>query len=256
MGKGSRVFRDSDVSCRVFPRSKRGVPMSDTYPPEMRAQALFKTVSDAAQKNNLDYAIQMYQDACKLDTGNLLYRQALRMVERRKFANNPGKVGRLVGARNHPIRLRAKTAKAKGQWTHVLEVCEEAFVHNPWDVVAAEDAADAAEQLGLRELAEWLLESVGAQAGQDASFFRHLAHVHGLNEHWQKAIQCWEHVKKLAPSDEEAGRQINALSANATIARSGLTEAIQKSSEGGSGPESFAPDAEDLKRMAMAPEDC
>jgi tetratricopeptide (TPR) repeat protein len=229
--------------------------MSETYPREMRAQALFKTGNDAAHKNNLDYAIQMLREACQLEPGNLTFRQTLRVVERRKFGNNPASVSRLVGARNKPIRLRAKTAKAKGHWAHVLEVCEEAFVHNPWDVAASEDAADAAEKLGLKQLAEWLMESVASQAGDSASFFRHHARVYELNEHWQKAIQCWERVKKIDPNDEEAGRQINSLSANATIARSGLHEAIHKATEGTSGPDSFAPDAEDLKQMALAPEE-
>ena len=112
----------------------------------------------------------------------------------------------------------------------MLEICEEAFVHNPWDVGAARDAAEAAEQLGFKPLAQWLLESVQAQAN-DADFFRHLAHVHELNESWQKAIQCWERVKKLDPNDEDANRKINALSANATIQRSGLDEAIDKRDE-------------------------
>ena len=55
---------------------------------------------------------------------------------------------------------RARAAKAKGQWAHAIEVCEEAFVHNPWDVAAARDAAESAEQLGYKELAQWLVESV------------------------------------------------------------------------------------------------
>jgi tetratricopeptide (TPR) repeat protein len=236
------------------PRFGKGVAMSGVNPGEQRAQAFFKTGNDAAMKNNFDYAIQMYQEACKLVPDNLLYRQALRGIERRKFGNLPAKVGRLVGARVQPIRLRARTAKAKGQWGHVLEVCEEAFAYNPWDVSVSEEAAEAAERLGYREVAQWLLESVVAQAN-DAGFFRHLAHVYELGENWQKAIQCWERVKKINPNDEEAGRQINSLSANATIARSGLGDAIDKSSQGPSGPESFAPDPEELKRLAMAPEE-
>src|SRR4051812_21079910 len=106
--------------------------MSSASTGGQRAQAFFKTASDAALKNNFDYAIQMYQEACKLSPENLLYRQALRGVARKKFANTPAKVGRMVTARTHPIRLRAKTAKAKGQWAYVLEVCEEVFAYNPW----------------------------------------------------------------------------------------------------------------------------
>lgn len=230
--------------------------MSDSNPRDERAQVLIKTARDAAQKNNLDYAISMYREALKTAPENVPWRQELRKTERRRFEDNPNKVGRLVGAKNHPIRLRAKTAKAKGQWTHVLEVCEEAFYNNPWDITATEDAADAAERLGLKELAEWLMESVERQAleAKNAEFFRHMAHTHGLNEHWQKAILAWEKVKKINPSDEEAGRQINSLSANATIARSGLSDAISKATTKASA-EAQGPDPEELKREAMSPED-
>jgi tetratricopeptide (TPR) repeat protein len=228
--------------------------MSEPNPREQRAQAFFKTANDAALKSNFDYAIQMYQEACKLVPDNLLYRQALRGIERKKFGNNPAKVGRMAGARVQPVRLRAKTGKAKGQWPYVLEVCEEAFVYNPWDVAAAEDAADAAEQLGYREVAQWLLESVAGQAN-DVGFFRHLAHIYELGESWQKAILCWERVKKISPHDEEAGRQINALSANATIARSGLNEVFTRQPEEIAGPDSFAPDSEELKQLAVGPEE-
>lgn len=228
--------------------------MSESIPREQRAQAFFRTGNDAALKNNFDYAIEMYLESCKLEPENLLFRQALRGIERRKFGNNPAKVGRLVGARNQPIRLRANYAKAKGQWHHVLEVCEEAFVHNPWDIAAAEDAAEAAEQLGQRELAQWLMESVYSQAN-DVGFFRHMAHVYELNENWQKAIQSWERVKKLSPYDEEASRQINALSASATIARSGLGEAIHKSAESASSAEAATSEFDELKQQTLAPED-
>ncbi|HEV3120683.1 MAG TPA: hypothetical protein VGY53_02215 [Isosphaeraceae bacterium] len=228
--------------------------MSDSTPKIQRVQVLFKTGLDAAQKSNHDYAIQMIKECCQLEPENLRFRKTLREIERRKFGGDPSKVGRMVVTKNGPIRTRAAMAKAKSQWTHVLEVCEEAFVNNPWDVAAAEHAADAAEHLGLRELAEWQLESVIPQAN-DAAFFRHLAHIHEINEHWQKAILAWERVYKLNPNDQEAKRQINSLSASATIARSGLNEAIHKSAEGTSGPEVFVADPEELKHNALAPEE-
>ena len=228
---------------------------SEANPRLQKAQAFFKTGKDAATKNNFDYAIQMLQEACKLVPDNLPYRNELRMVQRRRFEHNPAKVSRLVGAKNHPIRLRAKAARAQSQWTHVLEVCEQAFVNNPWDVAAAEEASEAAEQLGLLEMAVWLLESVSVQAGDSASFFRHLAHVNELNKNFHNAIKCWERVKKIDPTDDTASRKINSLSADATIMRSGLGDAIEKSTASAAAVESFAPDSEELQRLAEAPED-
>jgi tetratricopeptide (TPR) repeat protein len=228
-------------------------------PKNPKARTFFQYGNDAAQKANLDYAIQMYREACKLEPDNLLCRAALRHTERRKFGNDPNKVGRLVGARNQPIRHRARSAKSKGHWTLVLEVCEEAFVNNPWDVSASRDAADAAEQLGFNVLAQWLIESVSGVAN-DVDFFKHAAHVHEVNASWQKAISCWEKVKKLNPDDEDAHRQINALSASATIMRSGLGEAIHKhsptsNSPGQGGNPALPPELEELKQPQLSPQD-
>jgi tetratricopeptide (TPR) repeat protein len=223
-------------------------------PKSSRARSLFQTGTEAAQKGNFDYAVQMYQDACKLEPGWLQSRQMLRGIERRKFGNEPSKVGRMAGMRTQSIKLRVRAARAKSQWAHVLEVCEDVFVHNPWDVHAARDAADAAEQLGLKELAQWLVESVYSEA-KDIDFFKHAAHIFEINAAWTKAIAAWERVKKIKPEDDDANRQINALSASATIQRSGLGEALHKHG-GGSGPDQArAAELDELKQPQLSPED-
>jgi tetratricopeptide (TPR) repeat protein len=220
-----------------------------------KAITFFNYGNDAALKANFDYAIQMYREACKLEPGNLLFRKALRGIERRKFNNEPSRVGRLVGAKNQPIRLRARSAKSKGQFEHALDVCEEAFVNNPWDVHAARDAAEAAEEMELKELAQWLVESVLSVAN-DADFFRFAAHVFEVNASWQKAIAAWERVKKLKPNDEDAHRQINALSASATIMRSGLNESLGKRGAAPPGAEiASSAELEELKQPQISPED-
>ena len=228
-------------------------------PKNPKARTFFQYGNDAAQKANLDYAIQMYQESCKLEPENILCRASLRFTERKKFGNDPTKVGRLVSARNQPIRHRARSAKSKGQWTQVLEACEEAFVNNPWDTTSARDAADAAEQLGFKELAQWLIESVLSVAN-DVEFFKHAAHIFELNASWAKAIASWERVKKLNPDDEDAHRQINALSASATIMRSGLSDAIHKHSPtshspGQGGGSELAAGGEESRRAQASPEE-
>jgi tetratricopeptide (TPR) repeat protein len=227
---------------------------SPTVSPQQaqKAQSLFQYGNEAAQKGNFDYAIQMYRDACKILPENLLYRQALRGIERRKFHNDPSKVGMLVGARVQPIRLKVKAHKAKGKWLDVLNACEEAFVHNPWDVGSARDAAEAAEALGFKLLAQWYLESVQNEA-KDAEFFRFLAHVHEINASWPKAIAAWERVKKIDPTDENAFRQMNQLSANATIQKAGLGEAIDKRNEPAA--VDLAAELEEMKAAKLTPEE-
>ena len=231
------------------------MPSESDLPDRQKAKTFFQYGNDATLKSNLDYAIDMYKQACKLVPDNLSYRQALRGVQRRKFNNDPSKVGMLAGARNQPIRMRARSARSKGQHAQSLDICEDAFKHNPWDVAAAKEASEAAEEMGFLPLAEWYVESVQAQA-KDAEFFRHAAHVHERNEHWQKAIACWEQVKKLDPHDESSSRQINSLSASQTIKRAGLEESLeQRARPPAESKAELAANLERLKTEQLSPED-
>ena len=220
-----------------------------------KAETFFQYGNDAALKGNLDYAIDMHRQACKLVPDHLPYRQALRGVQRRKFNNDPSKVGMLAGARNQPIRMRARSARSKGQFAQALDICEEAFTFNPWDVATAREAAEAAEQTGYLVMAEWIIESVLSVA-KDADFFRYAAHVYERNEHWHKAIASWEKVKKIDPNDENANRQINALSASATIKRARLDEALEKRAKKEAGETSeLEAKLERLKLEQLSPEE-
>jgi len=204
---------------------------SEPDSPELqKAKTFFQYGNDAAMKSNFDYAIDMYRQACKLVPDNMMYRQSLRGIERKKFKDDPKQVGMMAGARNQTTILRARSARSKQNWAHALEICEEAFVNNPWDVGASRVAAEAAEGMGLLSLAQWFVESV-QNISKDVDFFKFSAHIHEENESWNKAIACWEQVKKLSPNDQDANRQINALSAAGTIKRAGLDDALDKRAE-------------------------
>jgi tetratricopeptide (TPR) repeat protein len=228
-------------------------------PQSQAARRSFQTGNDAAMKSNIDYAIAMYRQACKLVPDNLMYRQALRGVERRKFQNDPKKVGMLVGMKNQPVLMQAKSARGKGKHQEALEHCEDAFANNPWDVGAARVAAEAAEGLDLGDLAQWLLDSVQevAAKGKDADFFKFAALIYETNESWAKAIACWEMVKKFSPNDPDANRKINALSAASTIKRAKLDDAIDQHAQAKpveDNAESMQARLDKLKQEQLTPE--
>ncbi len=232
---------------------------SESDSPDLqKAKTFFEYATDAAKKSNLDYAIDMCRQACKLVPDNMLYRQTLRGVERKKFNNDPKTVGKLVGVRNQPLLMQAKSARSKGKFQEALELCEAAFANNPWDVGAARVAAEAAEGLGLGALSQWLIDSVQAVAGKDADFFRFAAGIYETNESWSKAIACWEQVKKINPNDQDVSRKINALSAAGTIKRSGLDEALDQravqAQKASSEAESMQAKLESLKMEQLTPE--
>jgi tetratricopeptide (TPR) repeat protein len=198
-------------------------------PESQKAKTFFQYGNDAMMKSNIDYAVAMYRQATKAVPDNMMYRQALRGAERKKFNNDPKKVGMLTGVKNQPLLMQAKSSRSKGKHHDALEHCEDAFANNPWDIGAARVAAEAAEDLGLGGLSQWLLDSVqeAAAKGKDADFFRFAAGIYEHNESWHKAIACWEQVKKFNPNDQDVSRKINALSAASTIKRAKLDDVLE-----------------------------
>ena len=88
-------------------------------------------------------------------------------------------------------------------------------------------------------------------------FLKYAARVFEDNESWAKAIQCWEMVKKLHPNDQDANRQINALSASSTIKRAKLDDALDERAAAATAaptPETMAADLERLKHEQLSPE--
>ncbi len=220
-----------------------------------KAKAFFGYGNDAAQKGNDVYAAQMYKEACKLAPDNLVYRQSLRGVQRRKFNNDPAKVGRMVMLSLQPLRMKIGSAKSKQKWAVMLDLCEEVFAQSPWDTTAAVDAAEAAENLGYKKVAQYMIESVFAQGEKEPRFLKAAAYFEEFAEDYQKAIRCWEKLRALVPHDEEARKKVNDLTAKAAIAKSGLENKINQHAKGSSGPEKdLPPDAEELRANLVSPE--
>jgi tetratricopeptide (TPR) repeat protein len=250
------------ISARLCFLSKGIVTMSSPSDQNSddKAKAFFGYGNDAAQKGNDVYAAQMYREACKAKPDNLVYRQSLRGVQRRKFGNDPTKVGRMVGLKLQGLRVKIGMAKSRQKWNDVLDMCEEVFVQSPWDLVASVDGAEAAEHMGLKKIAQYLIEAVIPQGEKDERFLRSAAHFLEFADDYQKAIWCWEKLRLVLPADEEARKKVNDLTAKSAIKRSGLQESIDKHKASGqkigsAGPEKELPqDAEDMRGERVSPE--
>src|SRR5438445_6172927 len=130
-----------------------------TPSPERRriAAGQFERANQVIASGNFDYGIQLLLTCCKLDPANLIYRQALRRTEKAKYKNNlrGSRLAKLTTAR---ARLRVRAAKSKRDYLKVLEHGEEVLLRNPWDLGTQMDMAEAADTLGLLDLAIWSLD--------------------------------------------------------------------------------------------------
>src|SRR5437763_12071999 len=127
--------------------------------PEHRrvAAGQFERANQVVATGNYDYGIRLLLSCCKLDPANLVYRQALRRTEKAKYRNHL-RGSWFAWLTAWPVRAKMKAAMGGRDYLRVLEHGEQILMRNPWDVGAQMGMAEAADTLGLLDLAIWNLE--------------------------------------------------------------------------------------------------
>jgi tetratricopeptide (TPR) repeat protein len=189
------------------------------------AASQFERANQVIRTGNFDYGIQLLLSCCKLDPANLIYRQALRQTEKAKFKNNL-RGSRFALLTNTAAKHRIKAALRGGEYLKVLEHAEEVLARNPWDVPAQMRMAEAAEGMGLLDLAAWALEQARQKNPQDATVNRALARVYERRGNFTQAIALWELIRRADPHDIEAQHKAKDLAANDTIARGHYADVV------------------------------
>jgi tetratricopeptide (TPR) repeat protein len=188
---------------------------SPVTPEQARAAAKFheRAVQVLAEGGGDDYARQLLGNCLKLDPFNPTYRQTLRELNRKSSGS---RLGRWLGS----LAVKARMRAARGSDPRkVLEHGEEVLARQPADVETHLAMAEAAERLGLPDLALWLLEQGREQAPNDPELLRALAALHERRKDWRQAIALWERVRRLQPDDHDIQRKINELSVRDHLAR-------------------------------------
>src|SRR5262245_153903 len=163
----------------------------------------FDRANQVVATGDFDYGITLLLACCKIDPANLLYRQALRRAEKAKYRNNL-RGSWLAWLWSWPLRARLKAARSAGRALEVLELGERILTRNPWDVGAQTDMADAAESLGLLDLAVWFVEQGRHKKPRDADLARRLARLYERRGNFTQAMAVWELVRQVDTSDGKA----------------------------------------------------
>ena len=219
-----------------------------TPTPEHRRIAVgqFERANQVIATGNYDYAIQLLLTCCKMDPANLIYRQTLRRTEKIKYRNNL-RGSRLAFLTTSTSRTKLKAAKASRDYLKVLECGEKVLLRNPWDIGAQMDMAEAADALGLLDVAVWTLEQARQKNPEDATVNRALARLYEKRGNFSQAIALWELIRKAEPRDVEAQHKAKDLAASDTIARGNYEAVFSNLDEDHEGDEQAATTGESAK---------
>lgn len=200
--------------------------------PDQRRVAVenFERARQVLQSGNSDYAIQLLRTCCRLDPGNLHFRQVLRRAQKSKFGDDL-KGSKFAFLLTPKSKAAVKAAKAGRDYLKVLEAGEDVLTRNPWDLGTQMDMAEAFEALGLSDLAVFSLDQARQKYPKDATLNRALARLFEKRGDFQKAIALWRLVQEADPRDLEAASKAKNLAASETIARGGYEEAVSGSKE-------------------------
>ncbi|MFO0809738.1 MAG: tetratricopeptide repeat protein [Gemmataceae bacterium] len=193
------------------------------------ASERFEHARQAVAKDNYDYGIQLLLTCCKLDPASMIYRQELRRAQKKKHKNNM-RGGVFSVLTTAPHRTKLKSAKRNRDYARVLEHGEEILVRNPWDLGAQLDMAEAADALGLTDMAIFILSEAREKDGNNPTVNRAIARLFEKRGNFAQAIKIWELVRQAVPTDAEATHKAKDLAASETIQRGKYEEVAQSDS--------------------------
>ncbi|HEX6984925.1 MAG TPA: tetratricopeptide repeat protein, partial [Planctomycetaceae bacterium] len=188
------------------------------------AAASWKRGSEAMAKEDWDFAILMFSQCVSLVPDNLMYRQALRGVEYRKYGNNKSGA-KLAGPRLMGVRGMIKKARMQKNWEQVDQEAEKGLQVNPWDVQLNVDVAEACRERGFEEVAVFAYEKALESEPNNKDVLKALAELYEERGEYDKAIGAWTRIGRLDPNDQTANRKITDLHTMKVTHRGGYDEA-------------------------------
>ncbi len=191
----------------------------------MSTDAIFEKATDAVERQNYGYAIELLSHVVASEPKNVKARQLLWLAERRQFASDPN---------------AAKSAKFKtmGPWVSsilhslmgkpllVIEDCERYLMLNPESSQMRDRLGQAALQANDADLAIAAYESARDVDPRNLAALKHLGRLYSQKyqdthemEFLDLAMARYGDLNKLNPTDAEAKSESQRLAAQKTIVK-------------------------------------
>ncbi len=230
------------------PHEKPAIPSTSAEHRRVAAER-FDRANQVIATGDFDYGVQLLLTCCKLDPANMLFRQTLRRTQKAKFNNNlrGSRLAMLTTART---RARLKAAKRSRDFPKVLEHGEEILSRNPWDQGVQMDMAEAADALGLIDVAIFILDQARQKFPKDPTLNRALARLFEKRGNFSHAISLWQQVNEAVPSDVEAAHKAKDLAASETIQRGQYEQSLSGERAAITGPNATPKQGEPVDRVS------
>lgn len=182
----------------------------------MDAKKLMGSVDDAIKKKNYNYAIKLLKEQIlSIYPDDTDARKKLRACVKKQIKEG----GKVKGA---PSALFTKPklalAMARGKYDTAMQECENILMSSPEDKGTLYTLADAANQAGYLNTAILAHEECLKLDGRFVKSWRMLGYIYEAQDQVDKALECFNQVTRLDPTDGDSARKLKDLSAKQTTA--------------------------------------
>ncbi len=182
---------------------------------------LFTKGNDAVQRENLDYAIDLFNQVLAKEPGLYECRKALRNAQTRKAGSGRGFFKKIMSsAGSSPLITKGRLALGKDP-AEALKIAEQVLNGDPSNSAAHKLAVEAATALELPRTAVLSLEILVAHSPNDQDIAVKYAHGLANAGEVRKAEAVLANLYRASPHDQELGQALKDLSARKTLDEGG-----------------------------------
>ena len=186
----------------------------------MDANKLLERATQASERGNYDYAVELFQQLLTVQPDNTDARRELRNVERRKVQENGGmNVGVKIAAGVKGVLPLAKVgifSVLKSYERNMIE-CERYLKNDPDNHLMLATLAKCAEESNYLKTAVLVYEDLKAKYPDSLGPLRRLARLYQRLGEIDSASECFQKILTSKPTDEEAGKAVKDLAALKTM---------------------------------------
>jgi tetratricopeptide (TPR) repeat protein len=191
---------------------------------DRRARDLYNKGLAAFERNNLDYAIEMFMQTLAIEPDFLQCRKILRAAQLKR-AESVGKLKQMMAAaRVTPLLGKAKMAAGKSP-LEAIAIAEQALCEDPKNGQAMFILAEAAENAQMHETAAQTLETYTKINPKDTKALHWLAKAYTHLGNYDQAREVYERLVQMNPKDFDAQKGLQDSTAKGAMAGGGWEEA-------------------------------
>ncbi len=185
----------------------------------MDLNKLYAQGNEAFERGNWDLAVMLWQQLLTMQPDHLEARKMLREAEVRRWAQagggTSGKVLAIV--KGLPAIIAYGIHFLTKNYDRAMMDCEKVLANDPTCMPMLWGLAKAAIKGGHTSIAVLTLEFIRDRKPNKTKAYRHLGHQYQEAGDVNKAIEAWEHLRKVDPTNREAQLELRDLAAMKTM---------------------------------------